>query len=120
MDIKSKLAYTFALLLGGSFLVRADDGGDDPIPHCQDCVISTWITKEKATDNTSSCSIQVSSNPWEDFTGKCQRYECSNGHYYTFTGWVWNHCEDHKIEPTSPLCPNDSCVPPANPGDPGQ
>lgn len=112
MDIKLRIAYVAALVFVGSFLGRGQSNHPgDPMPHCLDCTISSSIPKERAIINDGACSLNSQTYIWNIEDGNCQRFECSNGHYYTFGTWTWVGCNNQKIDAPSPLCPANSCAP---------
>ncbi len=77
-----------------------------PKPACGNCSYDLQFLKERTTTGL-PCSLIGSEN--YQF-GYCNRYACTNGYYYTFSGWSSNDCASH-IGETTPVCPAGSCTP---------
>lgn len=79
-------------------------------PTCVDCTVSFTVRKDK-TDSPPSfyCWVIVGSS-YDYWTGHCQRYQCSNGFYYTGPHWTtWAGCESSQVTPGT--CPTGTCSP---------
>jgi len=82
-----------------------------PVPFCQgDCPWQFDIAKEKADVQGPFCH-EINVNYWDHDTGHCSKYLCSNGFYYTFSGWGFAGCVVDPIAPTNPICPAGTCAP---------
>lgn len=81
------------------------------MPMCTSCNISFSIDKQKIITDVWNCPLIW--EPYKHYEGECQRWQCSNGHYYSFSGWNEMHCCDHESV-SDPNCPTNSCSPPQN------
>jgi hypothetical protein len=93
-------------------LASSSSGGTPPNkPACMTCTIdSVVIDKEKSILDYACGLSSKDGTPYAILTGQCQRYQCSNGYYYSWTGWNGtSRCTDHEI--TSTVCPEGSCMP---------
>lgn len=104
------LALPFALGVAGAAGISDGGGntGQNPVPTCVDCAVDVKLDKQKSVQDL-GCGFSTGGNaPYSIFRGYCQRYQCANGYYYSFSGWSpTGLCEDHLEEQTN--CPSGSC-----------
>ncbi len=84
--------------------VRGEPGPDNP--NCiQPCQYDTYIDK-KSTTQDASCPVK---EPHRMEWYHCDRYECTNGHYYVKIHDSWGSCQ---AQSEGAGCPSNSCNPP--------
>jgi len=87
------------------------DGNDGTTPvkaACVNCRVDVSLEKQKSVQDIGCGFSTGGTAPFSIFSGYCQRFQCQNGYYYTFSGWApTGRCEDHLEEDTG--CPSGSC-----------
>jgi len=83
-------------------------GSPTPLPACLNCRVDVTLEKQKSVQDI-GCGFSTAGNaPYSIFSGYCQRFQCDNGYYYSFSGWSpTGNCEDHLEEDTG--CPSGAC-----------
>lgn len=80
------------------------------LPVCQNCSISTQIRKLQTVADMGCNYYTQGAEPYLEETAYCQRYACSNGVYYTFSGWTPSTtCLSSEL--TGTPCPTGTCGP---------
>jgi hypothetical protein len=105
------LAAPFALgLASSSSLAKFRQSVGNGTPTCVNCVVSTQIQKLQTITDMGCSYFTQGEDPYLEETAYCQRYACSNGYYYTFSGWSpTNVCLANPL--TATPCPTGSCTP---------
>lgn len=80
-----------------------------PIPLCLNCTVSSQINKEEAVQDAGCLFATQGQFPYTVQQGVCQRYVCSNGYYYTWSGWSDSGTCSANPEASTP-CPTGSCT----------
>ncbi|AIE85396.1 hypothetical protein [Fimbriimonas ginsengisoli] len=105
------LCLPFALGVAGTASMNALDGGGGvgSKPVCLNCFPDTQIDKEKSQLDYGCGLSSKNGTPYAILTGTCQRYQCSNGFYYGWSGWsATNRCSDHQYDAAP--CPEGNCT----------
>ena len=108
----SATALAVAVLLAAvctpnGLLVSGNDPGPPQprIPYCMNCSYDTYINR---TGDFIDASCPQNA-PYRYETFHCDRYQCSNGHYYQHVQDGTGGCQaDHYGD----ACPLDSCIKP--------
>lgn len=90
-------------------LASYDPPPNRPTCSMPSCTADGWIDKEYNRSAGNECLLLGYYH--ELVKGKCFRYQCSNGYYYSFSGWEFWDCLDHGDWPPDPVCPYSSCLP---------
>jgi len=78
------------------------------LPICLTCGADIQIVKTQALSDLNCGYFSHGADPYIVESGYCQRYRCSNGYYYTWSGWqVTDSCT--TAASTATPCPADTC-----------
>lgn len=102
----------------GFFTPPLKEAGPGPaIPACivgpNGCVLTHSIYRE-GISFWKDCDPMMGMD-YINFFYYCDRYQCTNGHYYVISTYYPTSCSWGPLTNVPPTCPNNSCVPPPTP-----
>jgi hypothetical protein len=105
------LCLPFALGVADTVSIGDSGSGGTSKPACATCAPDgVRIDKEKSILDYACGISSKNTSPYGILTGVCQRYQCSTGYYYSWSGWSGTtRCTDQVINST--VCPEGSCAP---------
>ncbi len=96
--------------MNGLPTVHPNIGPGGPLPKCASCSVDVKLQKQQNVADLGCAFSTSGADPYIVQTGYCQRYQCTNGFYYSFGGWTTTTtCA--STSQTATACPTASCSP---------
>lgn len=92
-----------------------DDGSGLPgnnIPVCLNCYLDGQLIRDKTVYATECVTEWGPGFPRRPYVGRCARYKCDYGYYYSFDGWYplpTYQCTDQIVNDPD-TCPTGTCI----------